>query len=78
MTGFISAPGVPNPLSAFTIGTFRDMGYVVNDAVADPFSFQAALRMSTGPVDQLRELPMTEPIIVINRRGEVVRRVPRF
>jgi leishmanolysin/Big-like domain-containing protein len=78
MTGFISAPGVPNPLSAFTAASFRDIGYVVNDAVAEPFTFQAALQsMLAGPGFQLQEGRLTEPILVIDRRGRVVRRVQR-
>jgi len=76
MTGFISAIGVPNPLSAFTAASFRDIGYVVNDAVADPFTFQAALQaMLAGPAFELREAKLVEPILVIDKRGRVVRRV---
>ncbi len=78
MTGFISAAGIPNPLSAFTAAAFRDMGYVVNDAVADPFTFQAALQaMLAGPGFQLREGTIPGPILVIDNRGRVVRRVER-
>ena len=79
MTGFISAPGVPNPLSAFTAASMRDMGYVVNDAVADVFTFQAAIMAAgAGPTLQLREAPMAGPLVVINRQGRAVRRVPVF
>lgn len=35
--------GVANPLSRLTVGSLQDMGYVVNLAGADPFSFTAAL-----------------------------------
>lgn len=36
MTGFIEAVG-PNPLSAITAASLRDLRYTVNDAAADPF-----------------------------------------
>jgi hypothetical protein len=78
MTGFISAAGIPNPLSAFTAAAFRDMGYVVNDAVAEPFTFQASLQSAlAGPGFQLREGTIPGPILVIDKRGRVVRRVER-
>ena len=52
MTGFLNQ-GV-NPLSAFTATSFRDLGYVVNDAAADPFTFQAFLQsVLSGPPLQL-------------------------
>ncbi|HEX7025185.1 MAG TPA: leishmanolysin-related zinc metalloendopeptidase, partial [Gemmatimonadales bacterium] len=86
MTGFISAPGIQNPLSAFTATSFRDMGYVVNDAVADAFTFQAALMAALAPAPlssplgafRLVEAPLPDPILVINRHGRVIRRVPRY
>ncbi|HEV8198370.1 MAG TPA: leishmanolysin-related zinc metalloendopeptidase [Gemmatimonadales bacterium] len=82
MTGFISPPGTPNPLSAITIASFRDLGYVVNDAVGDPFTFLASLLGAPAPSFQsggfqLNEQPMTFPIIVIDRQGRTVARVPR-
>lgn len=74
MTGFLNQ-GV-NPLSAFTAASFRDLGYVVNDAVTETFTFQAALQaMLGGPAFQLREARMMEPILVIDKRGRVVRRL---
>ena len=76
MTGFLN-PGV-NPLSAFTATSFRDLGYVVNDAVTETFTFQAALQaMLAGPGFQLQEARLLEPILVINKQGRVVRRVQR-
>lgn len=78
MTGFISPSGTPNPLSAITATAFRDMGYVVNDAPSDPFTFQASLQaMLSGPSFELREARIMEPILVIDRQGRVVRRVQR-
>ena len=82
MTGFINN-GV-NPLSAFTATSFRDLGYVVNDAVTDPFTFQASLQAAPPPLlpsfgggFQLIEGTLTDPIIVIDRRGRRVARVAR-
>lgn len=82
MTGFLNP--VNNPLSAFTAGSFRDLGYVVNDAVTDAFTFQALLQAAPVPLLsfvsglQLIEGRLTEPIIVIDRRGRTLRRVPRY
>jgi hypothetical protein len=56
MTGFIS--GNVRPLSATSIGSIQDLGYVVNLSVADPFNFQspATLRAGEGTVLARREL----------------------
>jgi len=82
MTGILNA-GV-NPLSAFSAASFRDLGYVVNDAVTDPFTFLASLLAApTPPLTsfvsglQLIEGTLPGPIIVINKRGRTVARVPR-
>jgi hypothetical protein len=50
MTGFVEAPGVPTPLSAMTIQSLADLGYVVNVNVADNFVVPAPLasRVTTG------------------------------
>ena len=81
MTGFLNAGA--NPLSAFTASSFRDLGYVVNDAVSDPFSFLASLLAAPTPplisfVSGLQLIEGTNPgpIIVIDRRGRTVARVP--
>ena len=50
MTGFISAPGTPMPLSVMTIGSLADLGYQTNAAAADPYRVPSALGLS------LREL----------------------
>lgn len=76
MTGFLSA-GV-TPLSAMTVNQFRDLGYTVNDATADPYSFQALLLAAGTEPLQLVERPLTGSIIVIDRHGRVVARVPRL
>ncbi len=48
MTGFVSAAGIPNPLSRITIGSLADIGYVVNllpyDAYTVPSSLVASLQ----------------------------------
>ena len=75
MTGFLNQ-GV-NPLSAFTAASFRDLGYVVNDAVSEQFTFQAFLQSVLQPSFQLVEGKLPGPILVIDRRGRVIRRVER-
>lgn len=42
MTGWISSPGIPNPLSQLSIMSLADFGYSVNPAMADPFFRQTA------------------------------------
>ena len=76
MTGWIGA-GV-NPLSALTIAQFRDLGYVVNDALGDTYTLAGAIQAGaqTGPV-ALNEARLTTPLIVINRSGRLVRTVGR-
>ena len=75
MTGFLNQ-GV-NPLSAFTAASFRDLGYVVNDAVSEQFTFQAFLQSVLQPSFRIVEGQLPGPILVIDRRGRVVRRVER-
>ena len=71
MTGFLQA-GVPNPLSAISSASLRDLGYVVNDAVSDPYTVPptvAALRAGRSEADRVRELHVPVPIIVTDSRG---------
>ncbi len=78
MTGWLD-PGA-NPLSALTIAQFRDLGYIVNDALGETYTFAAAIQakvQTTGPI-QLNEAKLTMPIIVINRSGRTVRTVQRM
>jgi hypothetical protein len=74
MTGFLNN-GI-NPLSVFTIGSLRDMGYVVNDAVADPLDLFPSLRAAPAATVELREVPLAGDILVV-RRGRFVRSIPR-
>lgn len=74
MTGFVDQGS--NPLSAVTSTSFRDMGYVVDDALSDPYTLAAFLR-ALGPAGrsevQLIEVPLPGPIYVIDRRGRITR-----
>jgi hypothetical protein len=75
MTGFLNQ-GV-NPLSAITAASFRDLGYLVNDAVSEQFTFQAFLQAVLQPSFRIVEGKLPGPILVIDRRGRVVRKVER-
>lgn len=78
MTGTISLPGVANPLSAMSVQQFRDLGYVVNDAPTDTYTFQALIQAAGTPVGiQFSETQLKGPVVVINRNGRVIGRVPR-
>jgi hypothetical protein len=74
MTGFLN--NGDNPLSIFTIASLRDMGYVVNDAVADEFALLPLLRAAPGAGLEIREAPLADNILVI-RRGRILRSIPR-
>lgn len=76
MTGFLNTGA--NPLSAITVTSLRDQGYLVNDAAADAFTLAAFLRSLGAPPVQLREAPLPGPVLVVTRRGAVVRAIPRF
>lgn len=76
MTGFLG-PGLVNPLSAFTVQQFRDLGYVVNDALADTYSFNALIMAAGTPSFQIVEGQVPGYVTVINRQGGVVARIPR-
>jgi uncharacterized protein YjdB len=74
MTGWINS-GV-NPLSATTIGSLQDLGYVVNVGAADPFNLATAIRAAGLGVD-LAPIFMgndtrTAPPIVIGPDGRPV------
>ena len=68
----------PNPLSAMTIASLADMGYVVNAAVADPYTWTSSVRLNAGQVLMpMIEAPLTEPIMVFSESGRLERTVPR-
>jgi hypothetical protein len=50
MTGFVSPPGVPNPLSQMTIGSMGDLGYSINLGAADNYSIGSAASFQLGTV----------------------------
>jgi len=74
MTGYINS-GV-NPLSATTIGSLQDMGYVVNVGAADPFNLSTALRAGAlaaeGDVLFLGNDIRTEPPFAVGPDGRPV------
>lgn len=76
MTGFIAQSG--NPLSAITVRSLADMGYLVNQAGADPFTFIPALRAArTGRRWHLKNDILSGPIHRVDRTGTVVGVVQR-
>jgi Leishmanolysin len=75
MTGWLD--GGTNPLSAVTVAQFRDLGYTVNDALADSYSLPALLRTLSPPALELVEDVLPMPIVVINRSGRMVGTSPR-
>ncbi len=75
MTGFLGSP--PNPLSAISVASLRDLGYQVNDAIADPFSFMAQLQGYGPTAWRIVEGKLPGDILVINRHGRRVGTIPR-
>jgi hypothetical protein len=74
MTGWLN--GGINPLSAVTVDQFRDLGYVVNDALADGITLAAAIQAAGSPV-ALVEGTLEMPLVLIDRRGRAVGRIAR-
>lgn len=75
MTGFLNN-GI-NPLSAVTIASLRDQGYVVDDSGADAYTFAAALRAATESPLELRMAPWNPTVVTVDRHGRVRRRLDR-
>ena len=76
MTGILDNGA--NPLSAITVQQFHDLGYIVNDAPAEPYSFAAAIQGGLAPQFRLIEAdPPIGPRVVINRQGRAVTWIPR-
>jgi hypothetical protein len=69
MTGFIDQGA--NPLSAVTSTSLRDLGYVVDDALSDPYTLPAFLRALEGGDLQMREAPLPWPIYTLTRGGRI-------
>ena len=79
MTGFINTPG-PNPLSAVTSASLRDLGYVVNDANSDAYTVPfmvPALRTRATRGTRIHELTVRTPIIVTDLAGHTNRVIDR-
>ncbi len=80
MTGYIG--GTNNPLSKVTSRSLIDLGYVIDDATADPLGFTPSFRREAEaarakvPLRQLSERPLTGPIILVYPDG-TSRKVPR-
>lgn len=81
MTGFLEAAGTPTPLSAVSVASMRDLGYVVNDAAADAFTFvpPATIQALTAEDRRLeiRERPLPWPIRIVDPAGNLVREIRR-
>lgn len=75
MTGFLNS-GV-NPLSAVTVASLRDQGYVVDDSGADPYTLFAALRAAADVPVELRMAPWNPTVLTVDRHGRVRRRLDR-
>ena len=85
MTGFVSAPGTPNPLSRMSIGSLGDIGYTVNLSVADAYTVPgstasafAQIREAQGIGAALRINDIVrEPIGTVDTNGRVTLVAPR-
>ncbi len=73
MTGFLNSGA--NPLSALTAASLRDEGYLVNDAVADAYTFGSALRAATASPIALHTIPWPSVVRMIDRAGRVRRTI---
>jgi hypothetical protein len=75
MTGLIDPGG--NPLSAVTSASLRDLGYVVDDAVSEPYTLPAFLRTLGTQEMRLVEVPLPWPIYTVSRSGRIDRVILR-
>jgi hypothetical protein len=70
MTSILNS-GAVNPLSAITLSLFRDLGYVVNDAVADSYSLATALQGLAGPGLPMVHGDFRGPVGFVDRQGRI-------
>jgi len=76
-------PDTRNPLSAITVQSLADMGYVVDPGWAEPYRLplRAAPDAAEPPREadyiDFREDILKGPLIVVDRHGRVVRVIPR-
>lgn len=74
MTGFINDG--TNPLSALTAASLRDIGYLVDDTIADDYSFIAALRAASSPPSAPpHTTAWPGPLRLLGRDGRLLRTV---
>jgi Big-like domain-containing protein/leishmanolysin len=72
MTGFVQQGF--NPLSRVSVASMADIGYVVNQAGADPYTLGAALRaLGAGRPLELHNDVVRQPMRVVNEAGRVLR-----
>ncbi|MGH7674058.1 MAG: Ig-like domain-containing protein [Gemmatimonadales bacterium] len=72
MTGFLDG-GVANPLSVVSVTSMQDLGYTVNRAASDPFSYPlAAVRAAApGPGIELHDDIWRAPLRMLDAQGRV-------
>ena len=72
MTPFASI-GRPDPLSAITIQSLADLGYVVDVNLAEPYILPGAADAAAGELDliHLGDDVLKSPIVVLDRNGRV-------
>ena len=69
MTGFLNS-GVANPISAITIGSLADLGYVVDLTAADAYPIQAPQTILLNPVP-IGMMLDTDPMIILDESAFV-------
>lgn len=76
MSPFLGPQGI---LSAISVTSLADLGYTVDDALAEPFTFGfgVSLRADPTPGQRMQESALSGPIAILDRNGRVVRTVPR-
>ena len=73
--------GVPDPLSAITIQSLADLGYVVDVDLAEPYQLPGATAVAADYEDNRIDYGndiMRGPIIVVGDDGRVIRVIPNF
>ena len=72
MTPFASL-GTPDPLSAISIQSLADLGYVVDVDLAEPYTLPGAADAAAGELDliHLGDDVLKSPIVVLDRNGRV-------
>ncbi len=76
MTPYFSTLATFKPLSAITIGAVDDLGYTVDDSMAEAYSLPSGIAAGDKPAEGLIDLSndvISRPIQVLDERGRVVR-----